>query len=115
MMADIIPFPIKARPSAAERADPRLGIFRAPTDSMAPTIAPGDIVEIDEACNVIRTDGLFVIDIDGSPAIRRVQRVPGTGRVRLSTDAAPTEAELVDRAAVRVLARVTRYWSERTA
>lgn len=106
-MADIIQFPRRVR-------KPQLGICRAPSDSMAPTIAAGDVIEIDEGCKRLQTDGVFVIEVAGEPSIRRVACLPGA-QARVSTDAAPHVAEIVDRAALRVLGRVTRHWSERRA
>lgn len=90
-----------------------LRVFRAPSDSMAPAIAAGDIVEV-MPCEHLDADGIFIVDINGAPALRRIQLLPG-GRARLSTDAAPHAAEVVKRATVQVLGRVKRYWPQHQA
>src|SRR5258706_11224276 len=66
--------------AAAEEAapTPRFTVYQVPSDYMAPTLQPGDLVEIDTAITRADRDGLFLIGFDcGDPALRRLQLLPG--------------------------------------
>lgn len=84
--------------------------FIAPSDSMAPNIQPGDVVEIDTAITRVEIEGIYLVDVGwGSPELKRVQRIPGDG-VSVWADKAQIK-ETVSRAGLRVLGRAVKVWS----
>lgn len=52
-------------------------IFRVPTDSLAPTINPNELVFVDTLINRYTTEGIYVFNLDGETYIKRLQRIPG--------------------------------------
>ncbi|WP_165087533.1 S24 family peptidase [Neisseria yangbaofengii] len=47
--------------------------IKAPCDSMTPTIAPETVIGIKPYCNEPVTDGVYLVEIGGKPALRRIQ------------------------------------------
>ncbi len=61
--------------SSTYSSDPKqLFLYHMPDDTMAPTIQPGDVVIIDG--EVTAGDGLFLAQMAGDHALRRIQRRP---------------------------------------
>ena len=55
-------------------------------ESMEPTLRPGDIILIDRrSAQAVPRDGIYVLRIDGSLLVKRLQRLPGR-RVTVSSD-----------------------------
>lgn len=55
-------------------------------DSMADTLVPGDILLVDHRPDrTIPADGVFLLRIDGSLLVKRIQRLPG-GRIKVKSD-----------------------------
>lgn len=60
-------------------------LFKVPTDSLAPTINPNDLVFVDTLANRYTTEGIYVFNLDGETYIKRLQRIPG-GTIRALSD-----------------------------
>lgn len=52
-------------------------LFRVHDDSMAPTIAIGDLVEVDLSQTAVEDDSIYVIRVDGQPRLGRLRRING--------------------------------------
>jgi phage repressor protein C with HTH and peptisase S24 domain len=98
------PGPLHSKP---ER---RFAIYEVPSDYMAPTFQPDELVEIDTTVTRAHADGVYLIDFShGEPALRRVQVIPG-GRVRVycDRDAGTPHVEECDERRLAILGRATR-------
>nr|WP_288668267.1 helix-turn-helix transcriptional regulator [uncultured Haemophilus sp.]DAK32617.1 MAG TPA: Repressor protein CI [Caudoviricetes sp.] len=60
-------------------------IFKVPTDSLAPTIKPSDLVFVDTHINNYVAEGIYVFNLNGETYIKRLQRLP-TGVIRALSD-----------------------------
>ena len=60
-------------------------LFKVPTDSLAPTINPNDLVFVDTLATRYTTEGIYVFNLDGETYIKRLQRIPG-GTIRALSD-----------------------------
>jgi phage repressor protein C with HTH and peptisase S24 domain len=60
-------------------------LMRMVNDAMSPTLKPGNLVLADASQKRIAGDGLYIIDMDGTLDIKRVQAMPG-GILELSSD-----------------------------
>lgn len=52
-----------------------LRLMSAQADSMAPTIGPRDVLFVDTSITTVNADGIYALVIDGTLAVKRVQRV----------------------------------------
>jgi len=85
-----------------------LAVVTAKGDAMSPTISSGDLVLIDVRVKEFAGEGIYWIDLDGSRAIKRVQKWPD-GRLTLRADNAAYEPMTLgagDLGRVRFLGRV---------
>lgn len=113
-MAEILSFPCK-RPSptpARNEQDPgqRFDLYEVPSDYMAPTFQPDDLVAIDTTVTRAHSDGIYLIAFPvGKRALRRVQLIPG-GRVRVycDRDVGTPYVEECDEREVPILGRAIR-------
>jgi transcriptional regulator with XRE-family HTH domain len=64
--------------------EPPFRLIPTSSDEMRPTISPGDYVVVNTSISTLNSNGLYLIDIDGQEAVRRVQIVGGT--IRLTCD-----------------------------
>nr|DAN41998.1 MAG TPA: Repressor protein CI [Caudoviricetes sp.] len=60
-------------------------LFKVPTDSLAPTIKPSDLVFVDTLINSYVAEGIYVFNLNGETYIKRLQRLP-TGVIRAISD-----------------------------
>lgn len=84
--------------------------YRPMGEHMAPTIAAGDLLLIDQrAASRPLGDGIYLLDLGGGPTLRRCQGLPG-GRARLTCDNAMCHAAVdsfdTEPEGVKVLGRV---------
>lgn len=54
-------------------------------DSMEPALRAGDVILVNRNCAHAQHDGVFVLVLDGTLLVKRLQSLPG-GRVRVSSD-----------------------------
>ncbi len=54
-------------------------------DSMEPALRAGDVILVNRNCSHAQHDGVFVLVMDGTLLVKRLQTLPG-GRVRVSSD-----------------------------
>ena len=89
-MDNIIAFPARQsahlpRPAEQEPGR-RFDLYEVPSDYMAPTFQPDDLVAIDTTVTRAHSDGIYLISFPvGKRALRRVQVISG-GRVRVYCD-----------------------------
>lgn len=119
-MADIIIFPGQrsAPPVRPHENEPRrcFNLHEVASDYMVPTFQSGDLVAIDESITYIHADGVYLLGFPfGEPALRRVQVLFGSDRVRVycDRDAGTPYVEECDRRELRVLGRAVRALSAR--
>lgn len=87
----------------------RLMVYEVPSDYMAPTMQPGDLVEIDSTVTRAHANGIYLVVFPtGKPALRRVQVLMCSNRVRVYCDRDPTAADECDSKDLRILGRATR-------
>lgn len=60
-------------------------LFKVPTDSLAPTINPSDLVFVDTHINSYVAEGIYVFNLNGETYIKRLQRLP-MGVIRALSD-----------------------------
>lgn len=73
--------------------DPKhLALISAVGDSMEPTLHPGDIIMMDCSVNAITNNAIYVIQVNGTLMVKRVQRMMD-GRVIIRSDNAVYEVE----------------------
>lgn len=54
-------------------------------ESMEPTLRPGDIILVDRRDHAQRRDGIYVLRLDGTLLVKRLQKLPG-GNIKVSSD-----------------------------
>lgn len=54
-------------------------------DSMEPALRAGDVILVNRSCSTVQHDGVFVLVMDGTLLVKRLQSLPG-GRIRVSSD-----------------------------
>ena len=54
-------------------------------ESMEPTLRPGDIILVDRRDQAQRRDGIYVLRLDGTLLVKRLQKLPG-GIIEVSSD-----------------------------
>jgi len=54
-------------------------------ESMEPTLRPGDIILVDRRDQAQRRDGIYVLRLDGTLLVKRLQKLPG-GNIKVSSD-----------------------------
>lgn len=99
-----------------KRAEPkkRFTVYEVPSDYMLPTMQPGDLIEIDTIVASVDADGIYLVDFPaGMPALRRVQVLLGSKRVRVSCDRSPAAADECESKDLRILGRATRSMNVR--
>lgn len=68
------------------RASPRdLYLIFVDGESMEPTLRPGDVILVDRRDQAQRRDGIYVLRIDGTLLVKRLQKLPG-GIIKVSSD-----------------------------
>ncbi len=112
--------PVATGPNVAEalqslsEAAPERAFGRWNCSGMEPTIKAGDVIEIDVSVKAFGRDGIYLIDIGGTPALRRISFMFNKpGSVRLSQDVCPHAAYEERKADVKVIGQVRRSWSPR--
>ncbi|TAK84207.1 MAG: hypothetical protein EPO20_15155 [Betaproteobacteria bacterium] len=109
---NVIPFPrTRAVISAEAQADDEIQFVTVmwPRAGLGNSIRNGDLVEIDMMAKAVHHDGVFVVEIDGRPELRRVQRdILDDGSFLVGNDWAP--ADRVARDQLRVVGAVTKIW-----
>ncbi|MEW6711606.1 MAG: XRE family transcriptional regulator [Candidatus Riflebacteria bacterium] len=85
-----------------------LAIIRVRGDSMTPTIKPGEMVVIDKTVNTFVTDGIYVLRIDETIVVKRVQILLGKRINIISSNQAypPFQINLSDSEGLTVIGRV---------
>lgn len=77
------------------RRDPaNLALMEGTGDSMTPTINDGDVMMIDMSVNEVRSARIYVLDVDGSLIVKRVQRLVNGG-FKIISDNPRYEPEIV--------------------
>ncbi|MEM9879637.1 MAG: S24 family peptidase, partial [Pseudomonadota bacterium] len=64
----------------------QLAVIRVDGDSMHPTLATGDHVLIDRQQTEVLQEGIYVLRVDDSIQIKRLQVHPGTKMIRVKSD-----------------------------
>lgn len=85
-----------------------LQVAEVADDSMAPTVAPGDLCIVDASIEAVDRDGVYAIrSVTGSTILRRVSVNPLTGNFSITTDN-PVYGGVIDAAQnqVEVIGRV---------
>lgn len=85
-----------------------LALLEAHGDSMAPTIQDGDVLMIDASVNEIRSARIYILDVDGSLIVKRVQRLV-TGGFKIISDNPRYDTEIFhpsERNPLRVIGEV---------
>lgn len=103
-------------PWTAPKSPPDWGaIMQADGDSMAPTIGPGDLVEVDRRVTTVRHDGIYVFTLDGQLYVKSFARAPDGSLNVISHNPACTNFRLSQEEQVRmqVLGRVVKIWNGR--
>jgi len=54
-------------------------------ESMEPTLRPGDVILVDRRDHLQARDGIYVLRMDGTLLVKRLQRLPG-GIINVSSD-----------------------------
>lgn len=54
-------------------------------ESMEPTLRPGDVILVDRRDQAQRRDGIYVLRLDGTLLVKRLQKLPG-GVIKVSSD-----------------------------
>jgi len=68
------------------RANPNdLYLIYVSGESMEPTLRPGDIILVDRRDTTVRRDGIYVLTMDNTLLVKRLQSLPG-GKVRVMSD-----------------------------
>ncbi len=105
----------------ASKSIPRLAsrnvVVTVPSDSMAPTLHPGDLVEVDTIATTFEGDGIYLVAFPhGDPGFRRISRrySKGLPQLWLSTDAAPRAGHECGEDQVVIVGRATRSVRIRT-
>lgn len=104
--SNVIPFP--TAPKAQHDDAPRFVAVLWPHTGLGDSIRRGDILEIDMAAKAVHHDGIFIVEIDGTAELRRVQRDILDGSLLVGDDRAP--AERVARDQLRVVGAITQHW-----
>jgi phage repressor protein C with HTH and peptisase S24 domain len=70
------------------KGDPsRMSLIKIRGDSMTPTLLSGDIVLVDQCRQCIDPEGgLYALSIDDTIMVKRVQLLPQTGKLKVSSD-----------------------------
>lgn len=63
----------------------KLFLLAVAGDSMEPTLSQGDVVLVDRSATRATTDGLYIVRIDSSLLVKRVQTLPG-GILQVTSD-----------------------------
>lgn len=91
---------------------PRFVPYQSASDYMEPTLAAGDLAEIDTTDTRIN-EGVYLLRMPyGEPALRRLQPTL-TGRVRVSCDKTPNDQDECDAIDLDIIGRVTKIWNGR--
>lgn len=92
----------------------RFTIHEVPSDYMAPTLQPGDLVEIDSAVTRAHDDGIYLVALPaGNSVLRRIQVLLDDDQVRVFCDRDPFEYEECHNKDIRILGRATRAMNVR--
>lgn len=87
--------------------DPRqVAVKEAWNDDMAPTIMRGDPVVVDLSKRMLQHGGIFLLNHDGAPAMRRVSYDASKKKVRIFGDNPACFPYDADPAALKVVGRV---------
>ena len=79
-------------------------------DSMRPMFNPGDPLIVDMGVNTIELDATYFFRVENEGFIKRIQRVPGVGKVVISENKAFKEWILRDDMNCEVFGRVLKVW-----
>lgn len=79
-------------------------------DSMRPMFNPGDPLIIDMGVKTIELDATYFFRVDNEGFIKRIQRVPGIGKVVISENKSFKEWILKDNMDYEVFGRVLKVW-----
>lgn len=63
----------------------KLFLLTVAGDSMEPTLSQGDVVLVDRSTKRVTNDGLYIVRLDGSLLVKRVQALPG-GVLKVTSD-----------------------------
>lgn len=63
----------------------KLFLLTVAGDSMEPTLSQGDVVLVDRSTKRVTNDGLYIVRLDGSLLVKRVQALPG-GVLEITSD-----------------------------
>lgn len=63
----------------------KLFLLTVAGDSMEPTLSQGDVVLVDRSAKRVTTDGIYIVRIDNSLLVKRVQALPG-GILEITSD-----------------------------
>lgn len=94
-------------------SDANCVIGRWHDSGMWPTIQPGDVIEVDFTVHSYRREGVYMIDIDGRPALRRISRLPFRGKLTVTADSGPDLQESCDESSLIVMGQVRAVWSRK--
>lgn len=101
---------MKAPIPAQGNVRPRFIAYEVPSDYMAPTLQPGDLVEIDTTVTRARDNGVYLIGFPaGEPMLRRVQvLLDGLARVYCDRDMGTPQVDVCDEQELTVIGRAVR-------
>ncbi|MGE0745269.1 MAG: helix-turn-helix transcriptional regulator [Rhodospirillales bacterium] len=91
-----------------------LAVITALGDSMEPTFRDGDMLLVDRGVTEVRIDSVFVLALNDELFIKRLQRDPLTGSLRMLSDNKlnhPIEITAADMSRFQVLGRVVWAWN----
>lgn len=84
-----------------------LVVYVVATDALEPTIRSGAYAVAEPVNNGLCGDGLYVVEMGGSLAIRRITQIPGGDRLSVRADnPAYPSSDHVERNGVRLVARI---------
>jgi phage repressor protein C with HTH and peptisase S24 domain len=72
-----------------------LSLLTVEGESMEPLLRAGDLVMVNSSTDALRADGVFLMRLEGSLLIKRIQRLPG-GLYRVTSENPAYEAYIVD-------------------
>lgn len=106
---------MKAPIRAQGNVRPRFIAYEVPSDYMAPTLQPGDLVEIDTAVTRARDNGVYLISFPaGEPMLRRVQALlDGRAQVYCDRDMDTPQVEVCGERELTVIGRAVRFLRSR--
>lgn len=88
-----------------------LSVITATGDSMAPTIAHGDFLLVDQGVDAIRSDSIYVAIVNGNLYVKRFQQTPRNTLLMISDNSAYDKFELTpEQDEIKIIGKVIYHW-----